>query len=157
MSKNDVTPEAIVSVEEGEIRYKRDDKKGVIEIDYREGEAGKYIPIGSFSVDADVIKEHNGRIKDTFKGTKNMFPAWVYRETLGRTHQDIRNAIESAVRKAEKAVEKEAEKAEKAKQKAAKAEAKKTKKETEAPPELEAEEADEVDELLEAAKAELNE
>jgi hypothetical protein len=154
-----VAPESFVRCDEGEIRYRRNEKKGVIEISYQEAGATKFTSIGSFSVDPKVIKEHNGRIKDTFKGSKNSFPSWVYRETLGRTHQDIRNAIESAVKRAIKAQEREAEKAEKAKAKADKKAKKAAAKEAEAPPveAPELDEEDEVDELLEEAMAELNE
>jgi gas vesicle protein len=161
LSKNNVAPEAIVSVEEGDIRYLRNETKGLIEISYKNQGEAKYTKIGSFSVDPKVLKEHNGRIKDTFKGAKGTFPSWVYRETLGRTHQDIRNAIDSSVRKQEKAIVKAAEKAQKEKEKAAKKAAqaakKAAKKGAKAPP-VEAPTVDdeEIDELLESAKSELN-
>ena len=161
MSKTESAPEAIVSVDEGEIRYRRDVKKNVVDISYKGKDETSYVAIGSFSVDADVIKEHNGRIKDTFKGNpKAMFPAWVYRETLGRTHQDIRNAIESSAGKATRAAEREAEKAAKAAAKVDKKEAGKAKKgaKKEATPPTEAPDipGSESDEQLEKAKAALN-
>lgn len=156
---NKVVPESYVKVDEGEIRYRRNEKKSVIEIAFRPEGEPKWTDIGNFSYDADAIKEANGRIKDTFKGSKAMFPSWVYRETLGRTHQDIRLAIESSIRKQEKATEREAEKAEKAKAKADKKKAKEAEKAAAEPVEdaPEVDEEDEVDELLEEAMAELNE
>ena len=155
---NKVTPESFVKCDEGEIRYRVNENKKVIEISYRPEGESKWTGVGNFSYDADTIKEHNGRIKDTFKGTKNLFPSWVYRETLGRTHQDIRNAIASSIRKQEKAIEREAEKAQKAKEKADKKRAKEAEKAAAEPVEEapEVDEEDEVDELLEEAKAELN-
>lgn len=160
MSKaTNVAPESFVKCDEGEIRYRRTDK-GVIEISYQDAGATSFTPIGSFSVDPKVIKEHNGRIKDTFKGSKSSFPSWVYRETLGRTHQDIRNAITSASTRAAKALEREAEKAAKATAKASKKAAKPTKakaaKEESAPVDAPDVDDEEVDALLEQAKADLN-
>lgn len=153
-----VAPESFVRCDEGTIRYRRNEDKGVIEISYQPEGASRWTSIGNFSVDKEVIKEHNGRIKDTFKGSNNSFPSWVYRETLGRTHQDIRNAIESSVKRQIRAAEKEAEKAAKKKAKAKRKKKKAAQAEAEAPPEP-APDVDEeaVDELLEQAMAELNE
>lgn len=164
MSKaTNVAPESFVNCDEGSVRYRRNGNKRVIEISYQDAGASSYTAIGSFSVDPKVIKEHNGRIKDTFKGSKGSFPSWVYRETLGRTHQDIRNAIDSSVKRAAKAVEREAEKAAKAAAKKTK-KAKKGKSKAKAAPVEEAPlvdapevDDDEVDDLLEQAKSDLNE
>ncbi len=159
MPNTNVAPESFVRCDEGEIRYRRNEKKGSIEIAFQNSGVSSWTPIGSFSTDKAVIKESNGRIKDTFKGTKNSFPAWVYRETLGRTHQVIRNAIDSAVKRAARAVEREAEKAAKAKTKADKkaAKAAKATKVEAAPVEAPEVDDDDVDSLLEQAKADLNE
>ena len=157
-NKNKVAPESYVRCSEGEIRYRRNESKSVIDISFRPEGEPKWTGVGNFSYDESVIKEANGRIKDTFKGTKALFPSWVYRETLGRTHQDIRNAIISYMRKQERDAEREVEKAEKQKAKADKKAAKAAEKASEAPP-VEApavDEEEEVDELLEAAKTELN-
>jgi hypothetical protein len=154
-----VAPESLVTCDEGIVRYRKNESKSVIEISYQSAGAANYTPIGSFSVDLKVIKEHNGRIKDTFKGSKDSFPSWVYRETLGRTHQDIRNAIASSATRAARAVEREAEKAAKATAKASKKVAKATKasKEEAAPVEAPDVDDDEIDALLEQAKSDLNE